>query len=136
MTQAEKKFLRFSIFERIEHLVLLLSFTTLGVTGIPQKYVLWPASQWIIQVLGGIETTRIIHHVAAAIFLVEAVYHLVAVFYKIYVQRKQASMLPGIKDGKDAFQWFGYNLGLIKNIRRCRATTLWKRRSIGRCYGA
>ena len=114
MTQAEKRYYRFSIFERIEHLVLLISFTTLAVTGIPQKYVLWPISQWIIQVLGGIETTRIIHHVAAAVFLVEAVYHLVEVFYKIYVQRKQASMLPGIKDGMDAIQWFGFNLGMVK----------------------
>ena len=53
----------------------------------------------IVQFLGGIETTRLIHHIAAAIFLLEAVYHLIMVGYKIFVQNKEASMLPGIKDG-------------------------------------
>jgi cytochrome b subunit of formate dehydrogenase/mono/diheme cytochrome c family protein len=115
MSEANKQYIRFSILERIEHLVLVLTFTTLGFTGLPQKYALNPISQTIIQFLGGIETTRIIHHIAAAIFLLEAVYHAVIVGYKLYVQRKQATMLPGVKDATDAFQWLGSNLGLVKN---------------------
>lgn len=112
----QKWYIRFTIFERIEHFVLILSFTTLGVTGLVQKYALNAVSQSIIAFLGGIETTRILHHIAAAVFLLEAVYHLVAVGYKIYIQNKKPTMLPGIKDGTDAVQWLGYNLGFLNKL--------------------
>lgn len=112
MSEANKAIVRFSIWERIEHLVLVLSFTLLSVTGLPQKFALNPISQWIISVFGGIEGIRVVHHIAAAVFLLEAVYHLVMVGYKLYVQRKEATMIPGIKDAKDAAHWFGYNIGI------------------------
>jgi len=106
-----RKYLRFSIFERIEHWLLVLSFTTLAITGLVQKFALFPLSPVIVRLLGGIETTRIIHRVAATVFLLEAIYHLVAIGYKLYVEKKSASMLPGIKDLKDAFQTLAFNLG-------------------------
>jgi cytochrome b subunit of formate dehydrogenase/mono/diheme cytochrome c family protein len=112
MSETQKKYTRFGIFERIEHFVLVLSFTTLGLTGIPQKYADSSISQSAIALLGGIEGIRVIHRIAAAIFLLEAIYHIVVVGYKLYVQRKQATMLPGVKDGVDAFQWIRYKLGL------------------------
>lgn len=114
MSEKQKRILRFGILERIEHLVLILSFTTLGLTGLIQKYAFNSYSQSIITWLGGIEQTRVIHRIAATIFLLEAIYHLVIVGYKLYVKRKGATMLPGIKDGLDAYQWFGYNLGFVK----------------------
>lgn len=117
MSEAQQKwYVRFTIFERIEHFVLILSFTTLGVTGLVQKYALNAVSQAIIGGLGGIETTRIIHHFAAALFLLEAVYHLVAVGFKIYIQNKKPTMVPTFKDGTDAVQWLGFNLGLNKHL--------------------
>lgn len=118
MTQAQapvqenKWYVRFSVFERIEHFILILSFTTLGVTGLVQKFALAAVSQAIIAGLGGIETTRIIHHIAAAVFLMEAVYHFGAMGYKLLVQNKKATMMPGIKDGVDAVDWVKHNLGI------------------------
>jgi hypothetical protein len=38
--------------------------TTLGITGLVQKYSASPLSQAIVTGLGGIENTRLIHHVA------------------------------------------------------------------------
>ena len=72
----EKRILRFDVARRIEHLVLILSFTTLGVTGLVQKFALSPICDAIIQFLGGIQSTRIIHRTAATIFLLESLYHL------------------------------------------------------------
>ena len=115
MSEAQKRILRFGILERIEHFVLILSFTTLGLTGLPQKYATSPISQAVVNSLGGIEGIRVIHRIAAAIFLLEAIYHIIVVGYKLYVQRKQATMVPGIKDAKDAAQWFGFNLGFVRN---------------------
>jgi cytochrome b subunit of formate dehydrogenase len=83
---------------------------------LPQKYSLAPISQAIISALGGIETIRIIHRIAAVVFVLEAVYHLVVVGYKVFVMRKEASMVPGVKDGMDAYQWFMYNIGLRKEV--------------------
>ena len=113
MTEAKTQtwYTRFTVAERVEHWVLFASFTTLGVTGLVQKFATAGISQAIIGFLGGIETTRIIHHWAAAIFLLEAVYHIIAAGYRLYVQKKKPTLVPGLKDVRDALQWVGYNLG-------------------------
>jgi cytochrome b subunit of formate dehydrogenase/mono/diheme cytochrome c family protein len=116
MSPKIQSYLRFQLAQRFEHIVLILSFTTLGLTGLPQKYPLSPISRAIIDGLGGIETIRVIHRVAATIFLVEAIYHLVVAAYKLFVRREEASMVPTIKDGVDAIQGFLYNLGLRKDL--------------------
>jgi cytochrome b subunit of formate dehydrogenase/mono/diheme cytochrome c family protein len=116
MSETKKSFIRFSIAQRIEHITLVLSFTTLGLTGLPQKYILSPVSQAVINGLGGIENIRVIHRVAATIFLLEAIYHLVVAGYKLFVRREDASMVPTIKDGRDAIESFLYNLGLRKDF--------------------
>ena len=110
----EKRYTRFDIFQRIEHIVLLLSFTTLGFTGLPQKYADTPISQWLIALVGGIEIIRIIHRTAATIFVLESVYHIVVIGYKLYVMRKEATMLPNLQDATDAMQAFFYNLGFSR----------------------
>ncbi len=114
MSQEKRTYIRFTLAQRIEHIILLLTFTILGTTGLPQKYPLNQVSQVIIKGLGGIESTRIIHHTAATIFLLMTVYHLVAAGYKVFVMRREASMLPTIKDARDAFQSLMFNLGFIR----------------------
>jgi formate dehydrogenase gamma subunit len=106
---------RFSIFQRVEHWLLVASFTTLALTGIPQKFAQAGISDFIIALLGGIETVRIIHRVAATVFVLLAVYHVIELGYKLYVMRLKATMLPGIKDATDIFAMVLYNLGLRKN---------------------
>jgi len=58
---SEKRYVRFELARRIEHAVLILSFTTLGLTGLIQKYASSGISEFLIRTLGGIESTRIIH---------------------------------------------------------------------------
>jgi formate dehydrogenase gamma subunit len=113
-TTTTKFYLRFDVLQRIEHWVLVASFTTLAITGLVQKFALFPLSPIIVRLLGGIESVRIIHRVAATVFLIEAIYHLISIGYKLYVEKKSASMLPGIKDLQDAFQTLAFNLGLAK----------------------
>lgn len=114
MSEQTKTYQRFSVAQRIEHFVLILSFTLLALTGLPQKFFFSDISQWIIAAFGGIETIRIVHRVAATVFCLQAIYHLVVMGYKLYVLRLEASMLPGVKDLQDAIQWFLYNIGLRK----------------------
>ncbi|HEY9075357.1 MAG TPA: cytochrome b/b6 domain-containing protein [Anaerolineaceae bacterium] len=114
MSAKEKTYDRFSIFQRIEHLVLVISFTTLAVTGLVQKFNDSSISLFLISVLGGIEATRIIHRIAASIMVIETLYHLVVIGYKLFVMREKASMIPEIKDLKDAIQLFLFNIGVAK----------------------
>ena len=67
MSAKTSYFERFSIYERLEHIIMLLSFTTLALTGLPQKFPEAGVSQFIIGLLGGIELIRLIHHTAATV---------------------------------------------------------------------
>lgn len=105
---------RFALHQRIEHLVMLLTFTTLAVTGLPQKYAAAGWAETTIALLGGIETTRIIHRFAATLMMLGAVYHLAAVSYRLLVRRVRLTMLPTLQDARDALQAFLFNLGLAE----------------------
>lgn len=109
-----KTYTRFSTSQRIEHLLLLLSFTILAVTGLPQKYVDAGWAQAMIRMMGGIELTRQIHHFAAIVLMLESVYHLVSVGYRLIVKRVRLTMLPGLKDAQDALSHLLYNIGIKK----------------------
>jgi len=109
-----RQFQRFHWAQRVAHALLLVSFTTLGLTGLPQKYAMTGWAQAMIKLFGGIETTRLIHHVAAGVLMLLTIYHILDIGYKIFVRRSQMRMLPGLQDVKDGFQAFVYNLGLGK----------------------
>jgi cytochrome b subunit of formate dehydrogenase len=106
---------RFHWTQRVEHILLLTSFSLLGITGLPQKFATSGWAQIMIGFLGGIESTRLIHHICAIILMLLAIYHILDVGYKIFVLQTRLSMLPGIADVKDALQAFLYNLGLAKS---------------------
>ncbi len=105
---------RFGIFERVEHWTLFASFTTLGVTGLVQKYATFGLAQAIMATLGGIETVRVIHRVAATVMMFETIYHLGAAGYKLFVRRDRMTMLPTLSDVRNAVQALLYNLGFGK----------------------
>ena len=105
---------RFNPLQRFEHILLLVSFTVLALTGLPQKFSAQPWADTMIAAMGGIETTRIIHRDAAFILLLVTIYHFIAVAYRVYVERVSMTMLPGWQDVKDALQTLGYNIGVYK----------------------
>lgn len=110
----ERRYLRFDLLTRIEHWIFMLSFSTLGLTGLVQKYASAELSVLIIKWLGGIENTRQIHHVAATVMMVVTVYHLGIVGYRLYVRRVKMTMLPGLADARAAWETLLYNLGKRK----------------------
>jgi formate dehydrogenase gamma subunit len=107
-----RRYKRFSVLYRIEHWVLTTSFTLLALTGLTQIYADAGLAKWIVGALGGIETVRLIHRWAALILMLETIYHLGHLGYRIFVLRTPMSMLPGIKDLRNGIQAVRYNLGL------------------------
>lgn len=103
---------RFNISQRVEHLVLMVAFISLLLTGLPQKFHDASWARWIILLLGGIETTRLVHRIFALIFVVEAVYHVGHIVYSVFFQRAPLTMLPSLKDARDAIVMLRYSFGL------------------------
>jgi cytochrome b subunit of formate dehydrogenase/mono/diheme cytochrome c family protein len=107
---------RFPLARRIEHIIMLLSFTTLALTGLPQKFSSAPVSIAFVGILGGIENLRKIHHFAAIVMMLGTAWHLLVFGYMAYVRRTRLSMLPSLQDVKDGWQALMYNLGFAKSF--------------------
>jgi formate dehydrogenase gamma subunit len=102
---------RFSLTQRIEHALFLLSFTTLAVTGLAQKFAANPFGVSVLQALGGIEQTRQIHHIAAISMMFESIYHILAVLYRVVVRGAPLNMIPVTEDIKHLWHDVLYYLG-------------------------
>lgn len=107
-------YLRFNLLRRIEHLFMILSFTVLAVTGLPQKFAGTDWAETMMVWMGNIENVRIIHHTAAIVLVLVSIVEVLMIGYKLYVERAQWTIFPRIQDGFDAFNQFLYNLGLRK----------------------
>jgi formate dehydrogenase gamma subunit len=118
MSNTPQHYDRFNLAQRIEHIILLVSFTALSITGLPQMFSLQPWATFMIDAMGGIETVRIIHRTSAVLLIVGTIYHFVAVAYRLYVRRVAMTMLPGLQDVKDGLQALGHNVGLVKTPPR------------------
>ena len=109
-------YVRFPIWRRVEHFAMLLSFTALALTGLPQKFPQAGISVFIADVLGGIEYLRLIHHTAAIVMMLGTIWHLAVFGYLAYVRRTRLSMIPSLQDLKDGIQAVLYNLGFAKSF--------------------
>ena len=116
MSKQTTSYQRFPLARRIEHVIMLLSFGTLGLTGLPQRYPLADISVWFVNLLGGIENLRAIHHVSATVMMLGTAWHIIVAGYKVFVLREKMSMLPSLQDVKDGWQALMHNIGLAKKF--------------------
>ena len=110
-TTKQQKFLRFRVMARIEHIILLTSFTMLAITGLPQMFAFSPISIAMIDAMGGIEQVRIIHRWMAFTLVVGSVYHVFTSAYRLFVHRERNRILLRKQDLVDMVQWVQFNLG-------------------------
>ena len=110
----QQEYPRFTAEQRFQHIIILVTFTGLALTGLPQKFSDQAWAQTMIQVMGGIESIRIVHRIFATVLMAEAIYHGGIITYKLYVLGRRATMIPTIRDVRDVLQWIAFNLGLRK----------------------
>jgi formate dehydrogenase gamma subunit len=114
MSDTKQGFVRFPRSYRIEHWLLFASFTTLAITGLVQKFATVGISQFFVGLVGGPENTRLLHRSAAIVLMLETVYHIGIVGYRLFVKRSRLTMLPTLNDVRAAITSFRFNLGFSK----------------------
>jgi formate dehydrogenase subunit gamma len=102
---------RFSVWSRVQHAAIIVLFTALLVTGLPQKWPTADASLWIIDHLGGIFAARWAHRAAGIVFTVLVVAHLTIAVGGVLTRRIKPTMLLGRRDFKDALDNLRYYAG-------------------------
>ncbi|MCG2786029.1 MAG: cytochrome b/b6 domain-containing protein [Anaerolineae bacterium] len=111
----EKAYPRFNLGQRWEHLLLILSFTVLLLTGLPQKYRDFSWSQDLLSSPERLELIQQIHHIAAIVMTIEVLYHLGRAIYLITRRKLSGDIFPVWQDVLDAGQMLRYLLFMRKD---------------------
>lgn len=109
MSDSIRRFSRLQIFE---HLATMVLFTALCVTGFPQKYPTAVSSQAIVDFIGGIGPTRLVHRASGVAFAGLSLWHLVTALVAIFRGKAPLAMIATRKDFTDAVTTLKYYLGV------------------------
>ncbi len=82
IAKGEKQFRRFGPLERSLHVMVIVSFLTLAVTGMTLKFSYQPWAQWLSGVLGGFQSTGTLHRMAAILTFIYFSRHIIDLFGK------------------------------------------------------
>lgn len=110
----EARALLLELHSQAQYTLFVGSLLALAVTGLPQKFNSLGLSQWIMDSVGGIETLRLIHHIAGGVLIFAGFYHVAMVLVAVLIFRMMTplQMFPDGKDLRDALQMARYFLGL------------------------
>ncbi len=104
--------LRFDLNQRFAHGIMALSFTTLVLTGWPLSSHGIGASHFLVSLFGGLQSLGWLHRAAAVGLIIACVYHLAYLGVQMARGKLRFSMLPALKDAKDAVANILYFLGM------------------------
>ena len=111
--ETEAAFVRFSLRQRIEHGLLILSFTMLCVTGLPQRFADAAWAEGLISLMGGLDTVRFLHHLFGIVLVFDGIYHISVSFYELlFARSKPTAMFPRPQDAKDALWQVAHLAGM------------------------
>ena len=102
-----------------EHWLNATVFVVLVVTGLAQKFHGATTSQWLVEILGGINSVRIIHRITGLILVVLTTVHIVTALYGVVLRRWQPTMIIHKKDFTDVVDNLKYYLGLTDHGALC-----------------
>lgn len=104
-------FRRFGMTRIIEHWIQLLTFSTLVVTGLSQRFYTLDISQWFIVHAGGIDSMRAIHRGMGIFFSCAVAAHILVSVFGVVVKKWQPSMVITKNDFLNAVHNIKYYLG-------------------------
>lgn len=101
------KFKRFTLNQRIQHIIFFTTFILLAYTGFPLKFPDEWWSRWMIASVGGFDNRTLIHHFSGLLMIGVSVYHVI--FHSI-LEKPRFDVLFNLKDIKDFWQQVLYSL--------------------------
>lgn len=111
MPHDDEKVTRFGPWAIFQHAAVILLFTALLVSGLPQKWPQSELSQSVVDALGGIFATRWIHRLAGVLFTLMTVAHLAVAVYQVATRRAKPTMLLTRQDFRDTLHNLRFYLG-------------------------
>jgi len=110
----ERMVWRFRLFERTLHFMIIVSFLTLAMTGIPLKFSYMPWAKVLASFLGGFQTAGFIHRIMGFVTFCYFALHLGSLLRRIFRGEQglfwgPGSMVPQLKDLEDligTIKWF------------------------------
>jgi formate dehydrogenase subunit gamma len=112
MNDKLETYVRFSLSDRIQHVFVIVTFTLLALTGLPQKYSNLDWAKTLVSAMGGIDWVRTVHHLSAVILILTCVYHVLQGAHRLLFEHARFEMWPRRQDAQDAVANVAYFLGL------------------------
>jgi cytochrome b subunit of formate dehydrogenase len=82
-------FIRMTLSQRIQHVLIIISFITLALTGFPLRFATSSVAQSMVRFMGGYAVRAQLHRVAAVIMIAVTVYHFGAVAVGVWRNRRK-----------------------------------------------
>ena len=112
-----KYYRRFNKRQRFTHLLVILSFLTLALTGMVLKFAHMPWAAWMVNFMGGVKVAGTLHRIAAVITFGYFFFHLLTLFqlrakegvsWKEFLFGKNSLMFnrQDLRDLGASFRWF------------------------------
>ncbi len=140
----KKYFYRFTLDQRIQHIILAATVVILVLTGMPLKFSNTAWAPYLYALFGGINTAPVVHKTAGTILLLLFSYHVIYLVYNIYnhqivpLKKKEGlsagkilkllanqPLVPNLKDAIDIRDLLKYLL-FLTNKRPEGAEFTWK----------
>jgi formate dehydrogenase subunit gamma len=105
---------RFTFQQRVEHFVTMIIFTVLCLTGLSEKFYTAGWAKAVVELLGGIDSNRLIHRVCGFVMAISTVVHFANASLTMLSRKVGFTMVPDKKDFEDAILQLRYYLGLTE----------------------
>jgi formate dehydrogenase subunit gamma len=102
---------RFTRWQRVQHLGVMLLFTLLCLTGLPQRFFDSAWAQSMLSLLGGVDRARWIHRASGLSFTALMAIHFAVEIFALVRGKGSLSLVPTRQDFTDAVTTIRYYLG-------------------------
>lgn len=113
-----KRYLRFDIHQRIQHVMMFVSFIGATISGLPIRFYETAWASLVVRMFGGFDSMFTFHLWMAALMLLCCVYHLIYLVVLAFRGKWSWATMPNLKDVKDLYHSIRYFVGKTDTLPR------------------
>ncbi len=120
MSTEARSFERLTLFQRAQHLTMVISFTLLALTGLPMRFPGTAGFARLYAIFGGLAGARQVHRAAAVLMIADGAVHLAYLAALLarsrFNVRDAWPMVPSWKDARDWWETSLYYFGVRREL--------------------